>query len=110
ELKREEIEIERVPVEQAHTGRQKAFTEQEVYIPLRREEAVIEKEPRLREEVRARKATETDRQEVQERVRKEEIEIEQSGETRRKDGPRGTPAEDMLERKEQPRSMRRQNE
>ncbi len=83
QLQREEIVIERVPAEQAHTGRQKAFNEQEVYIPLRREEPVVEKVTNLREEVRARKNTKTDQQQVSDSVRKEDIEIEQSGETRK---------------------------
>ncbi len=83
ELEREEIVIERVPADQAHTGQQKAFNEQEVYIPLRREEAVVQKEARLREEVRARKSTKTDRKDISEQVRREDIDIEQSGETRK---------------------------
>ncbi len=82
ELEREEIVIERVPADQAHTGRQKAFNEQEVYIPLRREEAVVQKEAKLREEVRARKSTKTDRKDISEQVRREDIDIDQSGETR----------------------------
>lgn len=83
ELRREEIVVERVPASEAHSGEQQAFNEQEVYIPLRREEAVVQKETALREEVRVRKNTQTDRQQVTEQVRKEDVEIEESGEARR---------------------------
>lgn len=110
ELQREEIVIERVPASEAHTGRQQAFNEQEVYIPLRREEATVEKETRLREEVRARKAEVSDQQQVSGEVRREDVEIEETGDARRRDprgeGGRGT-AEDIRKREEQPRSMRR---
>lgn len=46
--------VERVPASEAHTGRQKAFNDQEVYIPLRREEAVIEKDQAARRSPRAK--------------------------------------------------------
>jgi uncharacterized protein (TIGR02271 family) len=115
ELKREEQVIERVPAEEAHSGRQRAFNEQEVYIPLRREEVVVEKETRLREEVRARKTEQTDRQEVREEVRREDVEIESAGEARTREprpgDPRtGGPAADIHETEERPRSMRRHGE
>lgn len=92
ELRREEIVVERVPASEAHSGEQRAFNEQEVFIPLRREEAVVQKETSLREEVRVRKQTQTDRQQVTEQVRKEDVEIEETGEARRvdKDNPART--------------------
>lgn len=108
ELQREELVIERVPASEAHTGRQQAFNEQEVFIPLRREEAVVEKTTALREEVRARKATRTDRQEVSAEVRREDVEVEESGEAKRRKGSRpGRPGETIRDREEQPRSLRR---
>jgi uncharacterized protein (TIGR02271 family) len=107
EVQREELVIERVPAEEAHSGRQQAFKEQEVYIPLRREEVIVQKESRLREEVRARKRRQTEHQEVSEQVRKEDVEIEETGEARRTGKP-GEPAGDrMRQREEQPRSRRR---
>jgi len=108
ELKREEIIIERVPASEAHTGRQQSFNEQEVYIPLRREEAVIEKQSRLREEVRARKSATTDRQNVSAEVRKEDVEIEKQGEAREADPRGGNAARELREQETQPRSQRRQ--
>jgi uncharacterized protein (TIGR02271 family) len=81
ELQREEIVVERVPA----TGRQPtrtdvAFREEEIYIPLRREEAVIEKTARTTEEVRVGKKRETERREVSETLRKEEVDIQRQGE------------------------------
>jgi uncharacterized protein (TIGR02271 family) len=78
ELSREEIVIERVPVsgeQQAATTDMK-FDEQEIYIPLRREEPVIEKTTRTREEVHVGKRRETERENVQGEVRREDVEIE----------------------------------
>jgi uncharacterized protein (TIGR02271 family) len=108
ELEREELVIERVPPSEAHTGRQQAFNEQEVFIPLRREEPIVEKQTALREEVRARKKKQTDRQDVSAEVRREDIEVQESGDAKRRTGERGAkPGEEIREREEQPRSMRR---
>jgi uncharacterized protein (TIGR02271 family) len=91
ELKREEVVIERVPVERAQEARDRASDEKEIYIPLRREEAVVSKEARVKEEVRVRKESHTDRQNVSETVRKEDVEIDRSGEAgeQREGRPRG---------------------
>jgi len=87
ELTREEIVIERVPAGEARAGKQ-AFNQEEVYIPLRREEAVVQKESRVTEEVRARKQTETEKQTVSAQVRKEDVQIERGGGSRQ---PVGSP-------------------
>jgi uncharacterized protein (TIGR02271 family) len=80
ELEREEVVIERVPVSEAPAGAmEKGFEEKEVFIPLRREEAVIQKEDHIREEIRARKATETERQQVSETLRHEDVKVEKEG-------------------------------
>ncbi len=81
ELEREEIQVERVPASGAQVS-ERAFEGEDIYIPLRREEPVVQKETRVREEVRARKTTETERQTVSGEVRKEDVEIE--GDQRRK--------------------------
>lgn len=106
ELQKEELIIERVPAEEAHTGRQQAFNEQEVYIPLRREEAVVQKETVLKEEVRARKSTETEKQEIREQIRTEDVEIEGQGGARTRDPRQGRAAADIRETADQPRSQR----
>lgn len=81
ELQREEIVIERVPAGEAH-GEASFGDQQEIYIPLRREEAVVEKETRVREEVRARKESQTDTEHVSGEVRREDVEVERTGEAR----------------------------
>src|SRR5204863_9949429 len=60
QLKREEIVVERVPAgENISTKAGNAdFGEQDVYIPLRREEPVVAKEAHVREEVRVGKKSE----------------------------------------------------
>jgi len=82
ELKREEVVVERVPGSEATGRAQHEFEQHEVYVPLRREEAVVEKESRVREEVRVRKNARSDTQNVSEQVRKEDVEIEREGEAR----------------------------
>ena len=57
-------------------------SQNEIYIPLRREEAVIEKEAHVREEVRVRKDARQEQQTVSGQVRKEDVEIEREGEAR----------------------------
>ena len=87
ELQREDIVIERVPArERQPTGR--TFEEEEVFIPLRHEEAVVEKESHVREEVRARRTSETERQTISGEVRKEDVEVEREQE-RERDQERG---------------------
>jgi len=90
ELAREEIVIERVAAAGGKPGAE-AFAEQDVYIPLRREEAVVEKEARVREEVRATKVAGVERQDVSGTVRREEAEVEKEGEANRprREGDRG---------------------
>ena len=106
ELKREEAVIERVPSDKVARAGEHAFEGEEIYIPLRREEPVIEKETRVREEVRVRKESHTDRQDVSEHLRREDVEVEEGGEAR-KAGRERTSAEEMRERQELPRSQRR---
>ena len=75
ELKREELEVERGPA----SGQQPAegvFEERDIYIPLRREEPVVEKQVHAREEVRARKTAEAEHETVSGQVRKEDVEVE----------------------------------
>jgi uncharacterized protein (TIGR02271 family) len=75
ELKREEIVVERVHSTDSSAATEE-FSEDEIYVPLRREEAVIEKQARVREEVRVGKRSETESQTVSDTVRKEDVEIE----------------------------------
>lgn len=82
EVRHEEIQIERTPATGQPTSA-KAFEGEDIYIPLRREEPVVEKEARVREEVRARKAEVTEQRTVAGEVRKEDVEIEKERERRK---------------------------
>lgn len=75
EVRHEEIQIERTPAT-GQTTSEKAFEAEDIYIPLRREEAVVEKETRVREEVHARKAEVAEQRTVSGEVRKEDVEVE----------------------------------
>src|SRR5918999_521110 len=75
ELKREEIVIERVPASGTQPA-ETSFEAQDIFIPLRREEPVVQKEACVKEEVRVGKKVETERQTISEQVRKEDVEIE----------------------------------
>ncbi len=57
-----------------------AFREGEVRIPLKEEEAVIQKEAKVVGEVRVGKKEETRRENVSETVRKEDVKVDQEGE------------------------------
>jgi uncharacterized protein (TIGR02271 family) len=85
ELSREEVVIERVPLEGRDVAQEGSFAEEEVYVPLRREEPVVEKTVRAREEVRVGKRTETEHRDVRESVRREDVEIEREGAVRNSD-------------------------
>lgn len=71
----EDVVVERVPAGERIPSKD-AFQNKEFFIPLRREEATLEKETRVTGEVRARKTTGTERQTVAGNVRKEDVEIE----------------------------------
>lgn len=86
ELRREEVVIERVPAHEAAGAAARAFEQNEVYIPLRREEAVVQKEAHVREEVRVRKDARSEQQTVSGQVRKEDVEIQREGEARERPG------------------------
>jgi uncharacterized protein (TIGR02271 family) len=75
ELRREEVVVERVPAHERSAG-EKAFQNEELFIPLWREEPVVEKETRVREKVQARKTAETERRDVSGEVRREDVEIQ----------------------------------
>ena len=50
-------------------------------IPLKKEEAVVEKKPRFVGEVRVGKKQETERQNISETVRKEEVKVDRDDST-----------------------------
>jgi uncharacterized protein (TIGR02271 family) len=60
------------------------FQEEHVEVPLSREEPVVEKKTHLTGGVRVRKTEGTEQQTVQESVRREEVDVDESGRTNSK--------------------------
>ena len=75
ELKHEELVVEHVPPGECQPAG-KNLGEQETYIPLHREEPVIQKEVRTRDEVRVRRVVRKEQQTVSGEVRTEDVEVE----------------------------------
>jgi uncharacterized protein (TIGR02271 family) len=72
--KREEVTVDRVPVEGETSEAQ--IGDDEVSIPVTEEEVVVEKRPVAKEEVRIRKDVVEDTEVVEEDVRREEVDID----------------------------------
>jgi uncharacterized protein (TIGR02271 family) len=81
ELKREDVVIERVPAHETEPAGKEPFQEERVEVPLSREEPVVEKETRVTGGVRVRKTEGTERETIQENVRREDVDIDESGKT-----------------------------
>ena len=76
--RREEVTVDRVPVEGEASEAQ--IGDDEVRVPVTEEEVVVEKRPVAKEEIRIRKDVVEDTQVVEEDVRKEEVDVDdQSG-------------------------------
>ena len=76
--RREEVDIERVPVEGEATEAQ--IGEDEVSVPVTEEEVVVDKRAVAKEEIRLRKDVVEDTETVEEDVRREEVEVEDATE------------------------------
>jgi uncharacterized protein (TIGR02271 family) len=81
ELKREDIVIERVPDHQVESTGKETFQEEHIVVPLSREEPVVEKETRVTGVVRVRKTEGVEQQTIRESVRREDLDIDESGKT-----------------------------
>jgi uncharacterized protein (TIGR02271 family) len=93
--RREEVDIERVPVEgeaRETSGATEAnIGEDEVVVQVFEEEIVVSKRVVLKEEIRLRKRVAWDEETVEVDLRKEEVEVDdQSG----RDGPQGPSAQE----------------
>ncbi|QIN79533.1 DUF2382 domain-containing protein [Rubrobacter marinus] len=85
--KREEVTVDRVPVDRdASPGE---IGEDEVSVPVVEEEVVVEKRPVVKEEVRVRKDVVQDEEVVEEDVRKEEVDVEDASRTSGRRDDRG---------------------
>ena len=80
--RREEVSVERVPVNEERAGAE--IGEDEVSVPVVEEEAVVGKQSVVKEEIRVRKDVVEDEEVVEEDVRKEEVDIDDET-TRRRD-------------------------
>jgi uncharacterized protein (TIGR02271 family) len=94
--RREEVSVERVPVNEEGTGTE--IGEDEVSMPVVEEEVVTEKRPVVKEEVRVRKDVVEDEEIVEEDVRKEEVDVDDQTATTRGRG-RGTDLDDETGRR-----------
>ena len=74
ELRRERARVTREPIGQPVSGAE--IGEQEVEVPLRREEPVVQKETVAKERIGLEKDVETERATVADEVRKERVEVE----------------------------------
>jgi len=76
ELKREEIQVERVPASEATNVPDSAFQEKDIEIPVMREEPVVAKEARVTGKVHVEKTADTETQTVGDEVRREEVNVD----------------------------------
>ncbi len=76
-LREEKVDVERHAVDRPLEEGEEAFTGEKMEIPVTREEPMVEKEPRVHEEVIISKETEEHPETVRETVRHEEINIEE---------------------------------
>lgn len=80
--KREEVSVDRVPVEEGRAS-EGEIGEYEVRIPVTEEEVIVDKKPVVKEELRIRKDVVEDEEVVEEDVRKEEVEVDDETRHRR---------------------------
>jgi uncharacterized protein (TIGR02271 family) len=83
ELKREDIVVERVPSHEVDSTGKEPFKEELVKVSLSREEPVVEKEVHVTGAVRVRKTEGIDKETIQESVRREDVDVDESGKTTR---------------------------
>lgn len=76
-LRREEVTIERRPVEGREAGNATIGNDNEIHIPLMSEEAVVNKRPVVKEELVIGKRAVSDTEEVETDIRKERIKVDQ---------------------------------
>ena len=82
--RREEVEVERRPIQADQAGTPAEFKEGETRIPLMEEEVVVEKRPVAKEEIVIRKHAVEDTENVSADLRKERVDIDEKGRVRGK--------------------------
>lgn len=78
ELKHEDIVIERVTAHEVGSAKD-PFQEEQIKVPLSREEPVVDKEVRVKDGVRVQKTEGTEERTIRENIRREDIAIDESG-------------------------------
>jgi uncharacterized protein (TIGR02271 family) len=91
ELKREDIIVERVAAHEVEAGKG-TFQEEVVKVPLNREVPVIEKEVHVTGGVRVRKTEGIEKETIQETVRREDVDVDESGKIARREKGTGQEA------------------
>jgi uncharacterized protein (TIGR02271 family) len=81
ELRREDVEIERIPASEMTNVPDTAFQEQEIDVPVMREEPVVEKQAHVTGGVRVNKDVQTETQTVGGEVRREEVDVDRGVDT-----------------------------
>jgi uncharacterized protein (TIGR02271 family) len=84
ELKREDAVVERVAASETRPTGKEPFQEERIEVPLSREEPVVEKQTRVTGGVRIRKTEGVEQETIQESVRREDVDIDESGTASRK--------------------------
>jgi uncharacterized protein (TIGR02271 family) len=79
ELKHEDVVVERVGASETRSPGKEPFEEERIEVPLSREEPVVEKQTKVTGGVRIRKTEGVEQETVQEEVRREEIDVDESG-------------------------------
>ena len=75
-MRDEKVSVERRPVDRPLTGTEDAFRERNIEVDERREEAVVNKQARVKEEVVVRKDAQQRTETVSDKVRRTEVEID----------------------------------
>jgi uncharacterized protein (TIGR02271 family) len=79
ELKREDAVVERVAASEMRPSGKEPFQEERIEVPLSREEPVVEKQIRVTGGVRIRKTEGVEQETIQETVRREDVDVDESG-------------------------------
>jgi uncharacterized protein (TIGR02271 family) len=96
--RREEVHVERVPVE-GREAPEAEIGDDEVVMPVTEEEVVVEKRPVVKEEIRVRKDVVQDEEVVEEDVRREEVDVDDQTERERGRLGRGMDPDDETGRR-----------
>jgi uncharacterized protein (TIGR02271 family) len=83
ELKREDVVVERVPASEIRDTDRK-IGDKDITIPLKHEEAVVEKRTEVTGGVRVKKKTDVEHKNVSETIRKEDVEVDRSDDPKRR--------------------------